>query len=188
MATNPRYHLHDAMIRELRVDRDGRTFDMRLRVVGGIKVRLRFDDADLVGEHLQSLAFALGAQYMSLHGTATYTEVIAQEVELASLGRFLLRLRLSPFHEFAIEFGSMTLRVVRGKDEGEARPARLVLARPSRSSGQQWRAQDVRRSRPRERAYGVQRRSRRLLEVTVIAFGDLGLVHGIRRTARRVGP
>jgi hypothetical protein len=52
--------------------------------------------------------------------------ILAQEIEALPLGRFVLRLRLWPFHVFSIEFGSMSLeRLPSLPDSGG--PGRFIL-------------------------------------------------------------
>jgi hypothetical protein len=115
LATDPRSNLHDARFHEVRVDRDRAEVDL---IIDGLwdgegyrRLTLQFDGAAIVPDNLWLLAEAVGAEFRSntWHRQRKVTEIMAQEVDVLRDGRFVLRLRLSPFYEFGIEFDAMTL-------------------------------------------------------------------------------
>ena len=116
LAKEPRLNLHDARIRSIVVDRQAGTVEMNLTTepdhsqgFRDVDLHLVFGGATFVPDDLQPVAYAVGATYSSEHWGTTRTEVLAQEVDIADDGRFLLRIRLWPFHEFAIAFATMSL-------------------------------------------------------------------------------
>jgi hypothetical protein len=110
LATEPDLNLHDAEFIEVAVDPPSRRVEMVVRLGDANRscLALRFRDAEIVPENYQALAFAIGAIYAENDWGGIITVVRAQEVD-RSEGRSVLRLRLWPFHEFAIHFGSMSL-------------------------------------------------------------------------------
>jgi hypothetical protein len=123
LATEGRLNLHDAWFEEVRWDREASTIDMRV-VVGALRLRLHFGDAAFTSEDVQKTEFAVEAAFGE-SPWVTRTVIRAQEVELAGTGRYLLRLRLWPFHEFGIEFGSFSLSEESAPADGQ-RPGRFV--------------------------------------------------------------
>jgi len=113
LALEPRLNLHDAAIRSIDVDDAAHTVTMRV-VAGDLQVGYRdlilvFRGATLAPDNLQLLAFALGARYQTDHWGEVTTIIRAQEVDVDPEGGFILRLRLWPFHEFAINFTAFEL-------------------------------------------------------------------------------
>ena len=67
--------------------------------------------ASIVPDNLQQLSYAVLAEFRPSRWSRyrSVTEVRAQEVDLVADGRYALRLRLWPFHEFAVEFDGFSL-------------------------------------------------------------------------------
>ncbi|MEX2546311.1 MAG: hypothetical protein WD830_00820 [Chloroflexota bacterium] len=124
LATDTSIGLHDGHIEEIVVERGSREV---LLVVArdDVHIILEFQDATIVSDDLQRLAYAVGAQFQSDHWGEATTQIFAQEIDISDNGRFVLRIRLWPFHQFAIEFGDVHLRTAPGEDKGN--PGRLVL-------------------------------------------------------------
>jgi hypothetical protein len=132
LATEPRLNLHDARFREVRVDRDAAEVDLTIECgdlqVGYRRINLQFGSASIVPDNLYLLAQAIGAEFRSnhWHRQRTVTEILAHEVDVRRGGRFVLALRLTPFHEFAIEFATLSLTEVPIAERSPARAARYV--------------------------------------------------------------
>ena len=135
LAAEPRLNLHDARFREVRVDRDASEVEMTLECgdlqVGYRRITLQFGSAQIVPDNLYLLAEAVGAEFRSnhWHRQRKVTEVLAHEVDVRSGGRFVLALRLTPFYEFAVEFGTLSMTEVPLAERGSARAARYVSGR-----------------------------------------------------------
>ena len=99
--------------------------------VGYRRLTLRFADAAIVGENLQLLAEAVGASFRAnhWHGRREVTEIRSIKMSDVPNGRHTLRLRLWPFHAFAIEFAEMSITEEPLDARGEARPGRFVVRR-----------------------------------------------------------
>jgi hypothetical protein len=123
LATEERLNLHDARFEEVRWDREAAKIDMRV-VVGALRLDLHFGDAAFTTEDIQKIEFAVEAVFGE-SPWVTQTAIRAQEVEIAGDGRYLLRLRLWPFHEFGIEFGSFSL-AEEPAPEHDRRPGRFM--------------------------------------------------------------
>ena len=109
-ALEPRYYLHDARIRLAEIDPDGRTIDLTVEVsrndLGGRRLELHFRNAVVVPPNIQALEMAITAEFHR-DGGSSFTDIIDEEVDHDHDPDrpYVLRLRLWPFHEFAIEFG-----------------------------------------------------------------------------------
>ncbi len=98
----------------------------------GSAITLRFDGVGFRGADgsdgdLQSIAYAIGATYVTDQWGSTRTKIRAQEVDVAEDGRYLLRLRLWPFHEFEIVFRALSM-VIEPSPPGLEPAGRLILA------------------------------------------------------------
>lgn len=133
VATDPRFDLHDGRFREVTVDRQAQEIVMVIDCgnleVGYRRLTLRFDCAAVVPDNLQLLAEAIGAEFRSnhWHQRRSVTEIRAVEADLLPGGRFLLRLRLWPFHEFAIEFETLSIAEEALDARGPERAGRFVV-------------------------------------------------------------
>lgn len=132
LATEPRFDLHDARFREVRVDADAAEVDMvieRDEQGGPRQISLRFGSATIVPENLWLLAEAVSAEFRAnhWHRDRTVTRILAHEVDLGPDDRFALRLRLSPFHEFAVEFESCSLSETSLPERRSRRAGRFIL-------------------------------------------------------------
>jgi hypothetical protein len=123
LASDPRLNLHDGRIRSIIVDQEASTVEMNLTTgadssqgYGHIDLRLVFGGARFVPENLQAIAYAIGATFETDHWGTARTAVLAQEIDIADAGRYVLRLRLWPFHQFGLVFDSLSL------SEGPAAP------------------------------------------------------------------
>ena len=112
-ASEASLNLHDAEIHHIDVLRAEATVTIVANVgdleVGYRQLRLVFTDAALAPDNLQLLAYAINTRYHSDHWGDATTTVMAQEIDLSHDGRFIVRLRLWPFHTFAVEFGGFAL-------------------------------------------------------------------------------
>lgn len=129
LATEPRLHLHDARFVSVVVDREAETIEMLLALFDdeGRALRLSFGEAAFVEENLALIAQAVGGSFTTDHWGSTRTIVMAQEVDLADDGQFVLRLRLYPFHEFGLTFRSFSL-VEEAAPPDEGQPGAFVFA------------------------------------------------------------
>ena len=115
LALEPEFHLHDARFE--RVEVDGRNSIVIIVVnagdleVGYRRITMAFTGAQVVPDDLQRLGYAVLAEFRPSRWSRyrSVTEIRAQEVDLVDSGRYTLRLRLWPFHEFAVEFDGFTL-------------------------------------------------------------------------------
>jgi hypothetical protein len=132
LATDPRLDLHDGRFREVTVDREGQEIAMVIDCgdlqVGYRRLTLMFDRAAVVPDNLQLLAEAIGAEFRSnhWHQGRSVTEIRVVEVDVLPGGRFTLRLRLWPFHEFAIEFDALSIAEEALDGRGPARSGKFV--------------------------------------------------------------
>jgi hypothetical protein len=110
LAREPQSGLHDAQILEIAVDSKSGAIDLLVEK-GDERRKLHFEAAAIIPADLHRLAFAVESDFRASHwsSSATATEIRAQEVDVLGDGRYLLRLLLWPFHEFAIEFSSVNL-------------------------------------------------------------------------------
>jgi hypothetical protein len=133
LALDPGYHLHDAELRQVALDRSIRTVEMDLYITDGRQLHLSFGGARLLGGDLAMLRNIVG----TTAGSRAYTEVCDQEIDLAADGRFVLRLELfsdaEDLTEFAVEFDTcaltcrdMTPAELSGRWD-QARPGELVF-------------------------------------------------------------
>jgi hypothetical protein len=111
LALAPDLNLHDARFEHVVVNLTTRTVTIAVRVEGGRRLTLQFAGATIVPDDLQRLGYAVGAEFRPQHWRQRrgVTEILAQEVDLLPDGRYTLRLRLWPFHQFAVEFADFTL-------------------------------------------------------------------------------
>jgi len=115
VASDPNYDLKDGRFHEAFVDRDAGivvlTIDCGNLQVGYRRLTLRFEGATIVPDNLQLVAYAIGAEFTPnhWHEDVTVTEIRAYEVDIIRWARFILRMSLWPFHEFAVEAADVTM-------------------------------------------------------------------------------
>ena len=115
LATDSRLDLHDGHFHEVKVNREARTMVMVVDCgnldVGYRRLTLRFQGAAIAPDNLLLLADAVGAEFRpnDWHREPTVTEIRWVEVDLMPDRRFVLRLRLWPFYQFAIEFNALSI-------------------------------------------------------------------------------
>jgi hypothetical protein len=126
LATEPRFDLHDARFISVVVDHEAETIEMHLALDDDRALRLAFAGATFVEENLQAIAYAVGGTFATEHWGTTRTVILAQEVDIAEDGRFALRLRLWPFHEFALVFRSLSL-VEQSAPPDDGQPGALLF-------------------------------------------------------------
>lgn len=133
LATDPRLDLHDGRFREFRIDRKANRIGMAIDCgnlqVGYRRLTLRIDGAAVVPDNLQLLAEAIGAEFRPnhWHQKSSVTEIRAIEVDLLPGGRFLLLLRLWPFHEFGIAFDALAIDEHPLDGRGANRPGKFIV-------------------------------------------------------------
>jgi len=133
LATEPAFDLHDGRFVLVELDRTTKRLTVLVDVgsmqVGYRRLSMTFDAAEIAPDNLHLLAEAVGASFSPNHwhtGIAV-TEIRWQEVDIKSDGRFVLRLRLWPFHEFEIRFGAVSQSVEELPSRPAARPGRFVV-------------------------------------------------------------
>lgn len=132
LASDARLNLHDGHIQEVVVDlTEGRVV---LNVTGRFRrqhrlLTLQFAQATIIPDNLQLLADVIGAEFRAnhWHRRRMTSSIHAQEVDLAPDGRFLLRLRLWPLYEFAIDFATLSVAESSFSAEAPARAGRFTL-------------------------------------------------------------
>ncbi len=133
LALEPGLHLHDAQFRRVAVDPDRRIIELTVDTgyldVGYRRLWMRVENATLSPEDFPRLEFAVTARYRR-QGYEHVTEILDQEVDILADGRFVLRLRLYPFHDFAVEFEGFTLQETPLAERGPNEPAAFVDLRP----------------------------------------------------------
>lgn len=89
--------------------------------VGYRRLTIRFSGATIVPGNVQLLAYAVGAEFTAnhWHDAMTVTDIRACEIDVDVPDRFVLRMRLWPFHEFAVEFADLSIT----ETPSTARPA-----------------------------------------------------------------
>lgn len=133
LATDPLLDLHDGRFQEVTVDTAAQAVMMVINSgslqVGYRRLTLTFDQATVVPDNLQLLAEAVGAEFRAnhWHQRRAVTEILTHKVEILPEGRFVLRLRLWPFYQFAIEFSGFSLVEARMAGRGPARAGRFIV-------------------------------------------------------------
>jgi hypothetical protein len=133
LATDPRLSLQDGRFREFTVDAHDRAITIAIDCgnlqVGYRRLTLSFEGASIVPDDLQRMAAAVGAEFRANHWDQgrTVTEVLEHTVGALPNGRFVLRLRLWPFYEFAVEFSGFSLIDIPLAARGPARAGRFTL-------------------------------------------------------------
>jgi hypothetical protein len=125
IASDPRFALHDSTFAEVIVDFRDDSITMLIDAgdlqVGYRRLNLRFEGAEVVGGNVQAFGYAVIAEFPNgtqRKSTLSVTVIRYVEVDLLDEGRFVLRLRLWPFHEVAIAFNRLSI------DESPGRHAR----------------------------------------------------------------
>ena len=132
LATDPHFDLSDGQFREVTVDRQARKVSLAIDCgnlqVGYRRLTLRFVDAAIDPENLLLLGKAVGAEFRTDHWSTsrTVTEIQYTEVDLLPGGRFIVRLRLWPFHEFGVAFGGLSIAEEALSEREPARPGTFV--------------------------------------------------------------
>lgn len=114
LAQDPRFDLHDAHIVDMTADLARQIVTMVVEAgdvqVGYRRLSLVFEEAAIVPGNLQLLAYAVGAEFRSNHWNSgrSATVIRYQEVDVVDGHRYVLRLRLWPFHEFGVEFATIS--------------------------------------------------------------------------------
>jgi hypothetical protein len=130
LALAPELNLHDAHFDHVEVDLSESTVTIAVTVAGGDRRQtLNFDGATIVPDNLQRLGHAVRAEFRPQHRGERrgVTVILAQEVDVLPDGRYTLRLRLWPFHEFAVEFADFTLGEEPVTEPGRTRAGSFVV-------------------------------------------------------------
>ena len=115
LALEPEFHLHDARFERVEIDLRNSTVIIVVNAgdlqVGYRRITMPFTGASIVPDNLQRLSYAVLAEFRPSRWSRyrSVTEIRAQEVDVVDSGRYALRLRLWPFHEFAVEFDGFSL-------------------------------------------------------------------------------
>ncbi len=126
LATDPHMNLHDAVISRLVFDRRRRRVELTAHL-DKTQTVVEFEEAELYPADLRATSFAVGAKYQSSRWGNTTTRIRAQEIDIAEPAKYVVRLKLWPFHEFAIEFSQISLRRSQGRDMATDAPGEFVL-------------------------------------------------------------
>lgn len=135
LTADPRLSLHHGRFHEVTVDtRDGLitiAIDCGDLQVGYRRLLLAFEGASIVPDDLQRLAEAVGAEFRAnhWHQGRTVSEVAGHKVGVLPDGRFVLRLQLWPFYEFAVEFSGFSTTETPMMDRRPARAGRITFVR-----------------------------------------------------------
>jgi hypothetical protein len=111
LALEPQLNLHDARFERVEIDLDNSTATIVVNAgdlqVGYRQITLAFTGARVVPDNLQLLGYAVRAEFRPSRWSRrrSVTEILAQEFDLLTEGRYTLRLRLWPFHDFVIVLG-----------------------------------------------------------------------------------
>jgi hypothetical protein len=133
LATDPRFALKDGRFHEVAVNTTTSAVTMMIDCgdlqVGYRQLSLAFDGATVVPDDLERLAAAVGAEFRAnhWHQRRTVTEIRKQEVDVLPDGRYVLRLWLWPFYEFAIEFSGFSIVSIPMSTQGPVRAGRFTL-------------------------------------------------------------
>ncbi len=117
LALEPELNLHDARFERVEIDLGTSIATIVVNAgdlqLGYRRITMAFTGASIVPDNLQQLGYAVLAEFRPSRWSRyrSVTEVRAQEVDLVADGRYTLRLRLWPFHEFAVEFDGFSLNV-----------------------------------------------------------------------------
>ncbi len=137
LALEPELNLHDARFERVEIDLAASTATIVVNAgdlqVGYRRITMEFTGARIVPDDLQRLSYAILAEFRPSHWSRyrSVTEIRAQEVDMVADGRFTLRLRLWPFHEFAIEFDDFRLDDTAISSRPRAQVGSFVMHAPS---------------------------------------------------------
>jgi hypothetical protein len=115
LASDPRFDLHDGRFHEVVLDHEAQEITLAIDCgdiqVGYRRLTLRFERASVVPDNLLLLAEAVGAEFRPnhWHNHKSVTEIRFTEVDVVPGDKYILRMRLWPFHEFGIEFGAVSI-------------------------------------------------------------------------------
>jgi hypothetical protein len=133
LALEPELNLHDAGFERVEIDLANSTATIVVNAgdlqVGYRQITLAFTGARIVPDNLQLLGYAVLAEFRPSRWSRyrSVTEIRAQEVDLAADGRYTLRLRLWPFHEFAVEFDGFSLHDEAVTERPRARVGAFII-------------------------------------------------------------
>jgi hypothetical protein len=131
ITTDLRYSLRDGRFVEVDIDPTAGRALLVINVgdlqVGHRQLRLQFEGAAIVPDDYQRLSSAIRAEFRSdhWHRGRVVTEVLDQKVTTLPEGRHRMRIRLRPFHTFAIEFDQLVLTETPLAERGPARPGQF---------------------------------------------------------------
>lgn len=135
LALEPELNLHDARFERVAIDLRDSTATIVVNAgdlqVGYRRLTMTFTGASIVPDNLQRLGYAVLAEFRPSQWSRyrSTTEIRAQEIDLAANGRYILRLRLWPFYEFAVEFESFSLDAEAIKTRPRPRVGAFVIRR-----------------------------------------------------------
>jgi hypothetical protein len=131
ITTDLRYSLHDGRFVEVNIDPAAHRVLLVINVgdlqVGYRRLHLQFQGGSIVPDDFQRLSSAIRAEFRPdrWHRGRAVTEVLSQKVTTLPDGRHRMRIRLRPFHTFAIEFDQLILSETALAERGPARPGRF---------------------------------------------------------------
>jgi hypothetical protein len=132
LASEPAFHLSGGRIAEMTMNTRSQTIGLSVDVgdaqVGYRRAHIHFSAATIQPDDLRLTADAIGATFRPNHWHPRATsEVLATEVDLAG-DRYVLRVRLWPFHEFELEFAAITMSHEELEARPPVRPGQFVVA------------------------------------------------------------
>lgn len=133
LAMEPHFDLKDGRFREVILDHDAGAITLVIDC-GNLQVSYRrltllFTDATIEPENLLLLAKAVGAEFRADHWSSgrTVTEIRYTEIDLLPESRFIVRMRLWPFHEFGVAFTGLSTTSETLEDRGPKRAGKFVI-------------------------------------------------------------
>lgn len=132
LAIDPHFDLKDGRFREVIVDHEARAITLAIDCgnlqLGYRRLTLMFTDATIEPENLLLLAKAVGAEFRADQWSTgrSVTEILYTEIDLLSEGRYILRMRLWPFHEFGVAFTDLSTTSETLEGRGPSRAGKFV--------------------------------------------------------------
>jgi hypothetical protein len=133
LASEPELNLHDARFERVEIDVGNSSATIVVNAgdlqVGYRQITMDFADARIIPANVQRLGYAVLAELRPSRWSRyrSVTEIRAQEVDLVAGGRYTLRLRLWPFHEFAVEFAGFSLHDEALEERPPARAGAFII-------------------------------------------------------------
>jgi len=130
LARDPALSLLDGRIRSFNYDTATRQLRIAIEIgdqsSGYSELVAMFQGAELIPQDFQRLRYALVAEFRE-DKWKTVSEVVDEEIDTAPNHRLVIRLRLFPFYEFAVQFSSIEIDVRPITRRRAARASRFIV-------------------------------------------------------------